>query len=307
MIECARIVSRSHKMVHMSSTTAGSAPSAPLPVTKAVVLARGLGTRMRAASASPAGAPAVTDAAVEAGAKGMIDVGRPFLDYVVSALADAGITRICLVIGPEHTMFREHFDSLAASGELARVTVSYAVQAEPLGTADAVAAAEDFAAGDRVVVINSDNYYPVQALRQLVALPGAGLIGFDRQALLARSNIPPDRIAAFAVLEQERDDQGRLLMRDIVEKPTADQLASLGPQAPLSMNAWLFTPGIFAACRDVTPSARGEYEITDAVRLDRSRGTEYQVVPAAAGVLDLSRRDDIASVRAALEGVEVSL
>jgi len=237
----------------------------------------------------------------------MIDVGRPFLDYVVSALADAGITRICLVIGPEHTMFREHFDSLAASGELARVTVSYAVQAEPLGTADAVAAAEDFAAGDRVVVINSDNYYPVQALRQLVALPGAGLIGFDRQALLARSNIPPDRIAAFAVLEQERDDQGRLLMRDIVEKPTADQLASLGPQAPLSMNAWLFTPGIFAACRDVTPSARGEYEITDAVRLDRSRGTEYQVVPAAAGVLDLSRRDDIASVRAALEGVEVSL
>ena len=122
----------------MSSTTAGSAPSAPLPVTKAVVLARGLGTRMRAASPSSAGAPAVTDAAVEAGAKGMIDVGRPFLDYVVSALADAGITRICLVIGPEHTMFREHFDSLAASGELARVTVSYAVQAEPLGTADAV-------------------------------------------------------------------------------------------------------------------------------------------------------------------------
>lgn len=40
--------------------------------------------------------------AADAGVKAMISVGRPFLDHVISALADAGFTDVCLVIGPEH-------------------------------------------------------------------------------------------------------------------------------------------------------------------------------------------------------------
>ena len=45
-------------------------------------------------------------AVAEQGIKAMIPIGRPFLDYVLSALRDAGCDDICLVIGPEHSAIR---------------------------------------------------------------------------------------------------------------------------------------------------------------------------------------------------------
>ena len=64
-----------------------------ITTTRAVILARGLGTRMRktddAASLSPAQA-----AAADTGVKGMIPIGRPFMDFLISALADAGLTDV---------------------------------------------------------------------------------------------------------------------------------------------------------------------------------------------------------------------
>ena len=64
------------------------------------MLARGLGTRMRREDpAAPLGVD--QESAAGTGIKGMIPVGRPFLDYVLSSLADAGYGDICLVIGPE--------------------------------------------------------------------------------------------------------------------------------------------------------------------------------------------------------------
>ena len=60
---------------------------------KAVLLARGLGSRMK--QESDASLTAVQAAAAAAGAKGMMPIGpRPFLDYVLSALADAGCTSV---------------------------------------------------------------------------------------------------------------------------------------------------------------------------------------------------------------------
>ena len=68
---------------------------------KAVVMARGLGTRMRKADVA---APLDRHQAeiANAGVKAMIPIGRPFLDYVLSGLADAGYSDACVVIGPEH-------------------------------------------------------------------------------------------------------------------------------------------------------------------------------------------------------------
>ena len=73
-----------------------------------MILARGLGTRMRSGEADT---PLDTEqsSAVSAGLKAMIPVGRPFLDYVLSALADAGFRQACLVIGPEHDVVREYY------------------------------------------------------------------------------------------------------------------------------------------------------------------------------------------------------
>ena len=76
--------------------------------TRALVLARGLGTRMRQPDA---GVPLTREQqqAADAGLKTMMPVnGRPFLDYVLGALADAGLRDIALVVAPEHDTLREH-------------------------------------------------------------------------------------------------------------------------------------------------------------------------------------------------------
>lgn len=282
----------------LNADAASTDPSASTPPTKAVILARGLGTRMRRADDSAQLDEKQAQMAAS-GVKALIDVGRPFLDYVISVLADAGITEVCLVIGPEHDALREYAGAISGG----RVQVTTAVQAEPRGTADAVAAAREFAGADRVVVLNSDNYYPLESLRALVAAPGNALVGFDRAALVERSNIPADRIAAFALVAT--DEAGHLT--DIVEKPDAATLAAYGQDAPVSMNAWLFTPAVFDACHRVEPSSRGELEIIDAVRTLASEGHPVTVVPAAVGVLDMSSRGDVAAVQQALAGVEVVL
>lgn len=271
---------------------------APIPPHKAVILARGLGTRMRKA-AEGVELTSEQSAAADSGVKAMISVGRPFLDHVISALADAGFTEICLVIGPEHQMIRDYYDGL----EKSRVTVSYAVQAEPLGTANAVLAAEEFAGDDRILVINSDNYYPTAALAQLADVPGSALVGFEREAMLTKSNIDPERIKAFALATVDAD--GNLV--ELVEKPDEATIERLGDDAVISMNCWLCGPAIFPAAKAIPPSARGEYEITDAVRAAIAGGDPYRVVRADEGVLDMSNRGDIASVVAALGEREVRL
>ncbi|OKL48501.1 glucose-1-phosphate thymidylyltransferase [Boudabousia liubingyangii] len=264
--------------------------------TKAVILARGLGTRMRAA-ADDAQLSEEQAKAADAGVKGMINVGRPFLDYVISALADAGVTDVCLVIGPEHDMMREYY----GSPDIKRVKMHFAVQEEPLGTANAVLAAEEFAGEDAFIVVNSDNYYSAGSLTKLAAAEGAAMLGYEREALISGSNIPEDRVAAFAIIDQD----GNQLV-DMLEKPAPEVLASR-PNARISMNAFRFTKPVFEACKNIDKSIRGEYELADSLRYLLSHGTPIEVVPVAEGVLDMSRRTDIAAVKDALSGIEVSL
>ena len=266
--------------------------------TKAVILARGLGSRMRK-EADGVALSAEQAKAADSGVKAMISVGRPFLDHVISALADAGFADVCLVIGPEHDMIRDYYDALPKT----RVNVAYAVQEEPLGTANAVLAAEDFAGDDRVLVINSDNYYPAAALRLLADVPGSALVGFPRAGLWTRSNIAPEKIAAFALATADADGN----LAELVEKPDAETALRLGPGAVVSMNCWLCGPAIFDAARAIPRSARGEYEITDAVRAAIAAGDPYAVIVSDHGVLDMSARGDIASVAAALGDREVVL
>ena len=262
----------------------------------AVVLARGLGTRMRAAG--PAGSDLTSQQAVAAasGYKALMPIGgHRLIDYSLAALADAGIERAVLIVGPEHEDFRHHIDSL----KLTRLTIDLAVQVTPLGTADAVLSAEAAVGEESFLMVNGDNYYPRQVLRDLALHRGTALAGFDRAALVAESNIPAERIAAFALV-RARDG----VLEEIVEKPAPEVVRAAGAHAPVSMNAFRFTPEIFAACRRISPSPRGELEIVDAVR---ALPGPVSVLPATGGVLDLSRREDIREVEARLSGTEVSL
>lgn len=267
--------------------------------TKAVILARGLGTRMRREDATAAVDAAQAQVA-DGGVKAMIPIGRPFLDHAMSGLADAGITDVCLVIGPEHDAIRRYYASLT----LQRVRVHFAIQDTPNGTAGAVAAAESFAGDDTVLVMNGDNYYPVVTCRALAALGASGTVGFDLRGLLAHGNIPEERVRAFALLQSDADGY----LTSIIEKPDQATYDALVGQSTVSMNLWSFTPVIFEACRRVERSVRGELELQDAVRIAVTElGERIRVLPSEEGVLDLSTRGDIESVARVLRDRPVFL
>jgi glucose-1-phosphate thymidylyltransferase len=275
---------------------------------KAVLLARGLGSRMKE-PAEATGLTPVQAAAAAAGAKGMMPIGspptalgagghaRPFLDYVLSALADAGCDEACLVVAPDYSAIREYYEG---PGRPERLRICYAVQEIANGTARAVAAAQAFAGRNPFLVLNSDNLYPASVLRSLIELDGPGLPAYHRDSLVRDSGFPQDRVISFAAIEV--DPQGYLTR--IIEKPGREYYEAVGPAALISMNVWRFDERIFDVCRDVPLSKRGEYELPEAVGLAVTRGVKFRAVPASGAVLDLSRRSDVALVNERLAGQE---
>ncbi len=212
---------------------------------------------------------------------------QTLLDLIYKNVTEAGFSQVCLVIGPEHDDIQKH---CARRG----LRVDFAIQNEPLGTADAVLAAEGWIDNNELfLVINSDNLYPVDCLAKLRQAGAPAMLAFERDTLIAKSNIPEERIAKFATVDI--DDAGDL--RRIVEKPEC-----VSPDSLVSMNAWIFDRWIFDACRAISPSGRGEYELTAAVQyaIDRLE-VQFQAIQVRAGVLDLSSRGDIESIAKILD------
>ena len=273
----------------------------------ALVLARGLGRRMRDTPA--AGETTLTAeqaAAASAGLKSMMPIAaagrpaRPFLDYVLSELADAGFTRVALIVAPEGEgpdPLREYYLGV---GRPSRISLSFVVQAEALGTADAVRAAAAWVGRSEFMVLNADNLYGVDTLRALRQADGPALPVYERDQLVRSSAIPPERVASFALITLRPDGT----LEDIVEKPGAAAIEAAGPRALISMNCWRGDGRLIDACRDVERSPRGEFELPMAVRLAVRRGVVFRALPATGPVLDLSRRDDVRGVMERLARVE---
>jgi glucose-1-phosphate thymidylyltransferase len=263
---------------------------------RALVLARGLGRRMQRADD---GAVLTEDQkkAADSGLKSFLPMaGRPFLDYVLGSLADAGIESVGLVVAPEHEQMARYY---RADHPPERLRIDFVVQDQPRGTADAVVAAQDWVSGQPFLVMNADNLYPSGMLRRLCALDEPGLPVFTRSNLVRTSNIPDERIRSFALLSIDADGY----LSGIVEKPDEQQFAAAGPSACVSMNCWRFDQRIFSFCRDVPLSARGEFELPQAVGAAVSGGVRFNTVPARGPVLDLSTRGDATEVERRLAGI----
>jgi glucose-1-phosphate thymidylyltransferase len=250
---------------------------------KAVILAGGLGKRMRSETAEVS-LTAEQKAVADAGAKAMVPLadGRSLLELSLANLNAAGFAKFVIVVGTESKAIREHCAKI-------RLDINFAVQERPLGTANALLAAESsIDDGELFGVFNSDNLYPVAPLRELVAAGKPAMLAFERTALIERGNISEERIAKFASVETDADGS----LKKIVEKPERVE-----PDALISMNAWVFSPKIFAACHAVSPSVRGEYELTSAAEyLVGTLGENIAAIRAKAGVLDLSSRADIVGI-----------
>jgi len=270
-----------------------------MPIDKVVILARGLGTRMQRDVESLKLKPEVEEM-VKKGWKAFIPIkDKPFLDYLINELRKAGLRKICLVIGPEHEEVRRYYEELDRKDPT--LSISFAIQEKPLGTANAVYAAREFAGDDSFIVVNGDNLYFAETLRILKDQKNqiCYAIGFEKDYLIANSNFDEDRIRSFAVMMVDEDFN----LVKIIEKPDDPEKYRTRFGILISMNLWRFTPHIFWACERIEPHpVRKEYELTSAVQLlIDEKVIPVKIIPVKAGILDLTYRFDIPAVEERLK------
>ena len=179
-------------------------------------------------------------------AKQLIPVANtPVLFRVIEAIRDAGIADIGIVVGDTGEEIR------AAVGRGGRwgVKITYIPQDQPLGLAHAVKVSRDFLGDERFVMFLGDNVIEggiSELIRQFAASP------WNSQIVLTRVSHPEQYGVA------ELDEKGQIIQ--LVEKPKE-------PKSDLALvGIYMFDHHIHEAVDSITPSWRGEYEITDAIQ-----------------------------------------
>ncbi len=204
---------------------------------KAVILAAGLGTRMRPLTFTKP--------------KFLLPVaGMPALDHVISLLKHAGVQKIAMVVSFGKEQIMERYGDGSAFG----VNVEYLVQKELLGTANAVQMAEKFASNDRVLVINGDTLIDQESLNTFIERYHNLEHKKDFGGLMA--TIEVDEPEQFGIVFMKGDK-----VASIVEKPkkVKSRLANAG--------IYIFDPVIFDAIKHTKKSPRGEYELPTSMEL----------------------------------------
>jgi len=164
---------------------------------------------------------------------------KPMIYYPLQTLVDAGIEDIMIVSGRGHA---GHFLELLGSGAEFGVKLTYEIQEEAGGIAQALGLAEDFADDESVAVILGDNIYQ-DNVRSAVDSFTTGARIFLKEVTDA---------IRFGVAEVSGD---RIV--SIEEKPDA-------PKSNLAVTGlYLYDAGVFKLIHDLKPSGRGELEITD--------------------------------------------
>jgi glucose-1-phosphate thymidylyltransferase len=188
---------------------------------------------------------------------------KPMVYYPLTTLILAGVREILLISTPEDT---PRFQELLGDGSQWGIDLTYKVQPEPRGIAQALTLGASFIGDDRVMLMLGDNliYGEFSYLRDAVAQThtGACIFGY----LVADPS-------AYGVVEF--DDDYRVL--SLEEKPAAPRSNWAVP------GVYLYGPGVAEEAAKLTPSARGELEITDLHRRYLEAG-RLNVVPMGRGI-----------------------
>jgi glucose-1-phosphate thymidylyltransferase len=201
---------------------------------KGLILAGGKGTRLRPLTYT--------------GAKQLVPVAnKPVLFYAIEDLVEAGIRDVGIVVPADFEMGREQIKAAVGDGSRFGARVTYIEQDAPRGIAHAVRVCQDFVGDDKFVVFLGDNFIREGIARQVQVFRD----GTMNTILLLHRVANPRELGVAVVAD------GRIV--ELQEKP-AQPKSDLG-----IVGIYLLDRHFFAAAETLQPSARGEYEITDAL------------------------------------------
>jgi glucose-1-phosphate thymidylyltransferase len=214
---------------------------------------------------------------------------KPMVFYPLSTLMEARIRSILLISTPDDI---PRFESLLGDGRNWGVEIEYAIQEEPRGIAEAFLVGEPFIDGDPVALVLGDNiFYGDLGIRSLVAEFEKGAVVFG---------YPVHDPQRYGVVEI--DDAGNVA--SLVEKPSE-------PRSNLAVPGfYIYDDRVVDVAKGLTPSDRGELEITDvnrfymndgslrAIRLGRGvawldSGTHDSLLEAANFIATVERRQGL--------------
>ncbi|MCB9358698.1 NTP transferase domain-containing protein [Candidatus Woesearchaeota archaeon] len=192
---------------------------------KGVILAGGNGTRL-----SPC--TKVTN-------KHLLPVyNKPMIYYPLQTLIDMGIKDILIVSGPGHA---GHFVNLLGSGKEFGIKISYEVQDNAGGIAQALSLAEDFADNENISVILGDNIFEDRFQ----------VDNFKDGALIFLKEVEDANRFGVATLDQNNKV---ISIEEKPKRPSTDYAVT---------GLYIYDSDVFDIIRTLKPSARGELEITD--------------------------------------------
>lgn len=169
---------------------------------------------------------------------------KPMIYYPLEAMKKAGIKEVLLTSSPDHA---GHFANLLKDGSDFDLKIYYAVQREAGGISQAIKIAENFVGKEKLLVILGDNIFNYDLRRVAERFDaqdkGAVVFGVEKDT----------ESKQYGVIEM--DDNGKVL--SIEEKPEA-------PKSPYAQSGiYMYDDRVFKFIEELSPSARGELEVTD--------------------------------------------
>lgn len=211
---------------------------------------------------------------------------KPVIHYVVREAVEAGLDEILIIVGKGKEAIINYFDKheldkLNEGGTTNFPEIFFVRQREPLGLADAIRYSKSFVGDDPFLVLLGDTIY-TSGTEKPVASQILDVFKKVNKTTIAIEEVPKQKIGDYGIVAGKPISESLFEIHDLIEKPEPDRAPSnLG-----ITGIYALTHEIFDCIGRIKPDKKGEYQLTDALKLlakkeclvgTRFDGTRYDI------------------------------